>query len=137
MQFSSREYEFCDIHVILGGRDITGLRGIDYTSKQEKELLYGRGCKPHSVQRGNKSYEGTVTLLQSELETIELSSGGDILDVQVDIMVTYGDPSKGDVLQTDYLKGCEFTEVPKGMKQGDKFSEHALPFVCLDVIRGY
>lgn len=137
MRFSSREYEFCDIHVILGGRDITGLRGIEYTSKQEKELLYARGCKPHSVQRGNKSYEGTVTLLQSELETIELSSGGDILDVQLDIMVTYGNPANGDVLQTDYLKGCEFTEVPKGMKQGDKFSEHAIPFICLDVISGY
>lgn len=137
MFFSSREYEYCDILIIVGGRDTTASRAIEYTSKQEKELLYARGCKPHSVQRGNKSYKGTLTVLQSELETLELSSGGDILDVQLDIMVTYGNPSKGDVLQVDYLKGCEFTEVPKGMKQGDKFSEHALPFICLDIIRGY
>lgn len=137
MFFSSREYEYSDIRVIVGGRDLAKLRAIEYTSKQEKELLYARGCKPHSVQRGNKSYEGTLTVLQSEVETLELSSGGDILDVQMDIMVTYGNPSKGDVLHTDYLKGCEFTEVPKGMKQGDKFSEHALPFVCLDIVRGY
>lgn len=137
MFFSSREYEYSDIRVIVGGRDLAKLRAIEYTSKQEKELLYARGCKPHSVQRGNKSYEGSLTVLQSEVETLELSSGGDILDVQMDIMVTYGNPSKGDVLQTDYLKGCEFTEVPKGMKQGDKFSEHALPFVCLDIVRGY
>lgn len=137
MRFSSREYEYCDIRVIFGGRDIAGLRGIEYTIKQEKELLYGRGCKPHSVQRGNKDYGGTLTVLQSEVETIELSTGGDILDVQVDLMVTYGNPSQGDVMQVDYLKGVEVTEVTKGMKQGDKFSEHALPFLCLDIIRGY
>ena len=51
--FNSREYEWSDITVVMGGRNITGLRGIKYNTKREKELLHAKGNKPHSIQRGN------------------------------------------------------------------------------------
>ena len=37
--FNSREYEWADITVVMGGRNITGLRGIKYNIKREKEFL--------------------------------------------------------------------------------------------------
>ena len=135
--FNSREYEYADISVIMAGRTVTAFRAISYTKKQEKEALYAKGNLPHSIQHGNKSYEGSITLLQSELEALELASGGDALDANFDILISYGNPLKGDVIQTDYIKGCEITEIPKGMSQGDKFSEHELPFIALDIQNGY
>ena len=63
--FNSREYEWSDVTVVLAGRDVTGIRGISYSPAQEKEALYAKGNKPHSIQRGNKSYSGSVRLLQS------------------------------------------------------------------------
>ena len=48
--FTSREYEFADITVFLGKRDVTGLRGIEYKESQEKEAMYGKGNKPLSIQ---------------------------------------------------------------------------------------
>lgn len=135
--FNSKEYEWSDITAIIAGRAATGIRSVKYTKKQEKEALYAKGNKPHSIQRGNKSYEGTIALLQSEVEALSAAAGGDILDIQFNVVVSYGNPAKGDVIHTDLLKGVEITEVPKGMSQGDKFAEIELPFISLDIIDGY
>ena len=131
--FNSKEYEFSDVSTVVAGRDITGLRGVKYTEKQEKEALYAKGNKPHSIQHGNKSVEGSITLLQSELEAMVKAGGGSALDIAFNIVVVYGNPSNGDVLITDIIKHAEFTEVPKQLKQGDKFQEIELPFIALDV----
>jgi hypothetical protein len=135
--FNSKEYEWSDITAIVAGRPVTKIRAISYVKKQEKEALYAKGNKPHSIQRGNKSYETSLTLLQSELEDIEAASGGDVLDASFNVVVSYGNPSKGDVIKTDLIEGNEITEVPKGMNQGDKFSEHELPGIALNIKNNY
>ena len=136
-KFNSRESEWADVSVVAAGRMITGIRGVSYTSSQEKEALYGKGNKPHSIQRGNKTFSGAIRLLQSELEALELAAGGDALNISFNIVVAYGNPLKGDVITTDLLVGCEITEIPKGLNQNDKFMEIELPLVMLDVKRGY
>ena len=129
--FNSREYEFADMTVMVGGKDTVGLRGLKYSAKQEKEVLYGKGNEPIAIRKGNKSYEGELTILPSELETLRLNGDGTILGLQVDIVVVYGNPLQGDVMVTDVLQGVQFTEEPKEYKQGDKFAEITLPFIFL------
>ena len=129
---NTREYEWSDVTVVLAGRLVTGLRGVKYSAKQEKELLHAKGNKPHSIQRGNKTYDGEITLLQSEYEALRQASGGDVLDASVDIVAAYGNPSAGDVITTDILIGVEFTEDNTEWKQGDKFQEKTLPFIFID-----
>ena len=130
--FNSREYEWSDVNVVAAGRPVTGIRGVKYSSKQEKEELHAKGNKPHSIQRGNKTYDGELTVTQSEYEALRAAGGGDILDISIDIVVAYGNPSKGDVITTDLLMGVEFTEDNTEWKQGDKFQEKSLPFIFLD-----
>lgn len=131
--FDTRQYEYSDITLSLGGRVITGLRGVKYSSKQEKEAVYGKGNEPLHIQKGNISHEGEITLLQSELETLRLAGKGSVLGLRLDAVVAYGNPSKGDVLIVDKIRGIEFTEDSKEMKQGDKFMEVTLPFICLRI----
>ena len=134
--FNSREYEWADLTFLLGGKDLTGFRGIKYTIKQEKKVVYGKGNMPIAIQKGNKSIEGEITILQSELETMRLQSGTkSILDLQLDGVVCYGNPANGDVLVTDVVQGIQFTEEPKELKQGDKFMEITLPFIALRVAK--
>jgi len=134
MSFDSRQYEFADLSLELGGRTITGFRGVKYTSKQEKELVYGKGNEPMHIQHGNKAYEGEITILQSELETLrQASTTGSIIDLRLDAVVAYGNPSNGDTLIVDKIRGIEFTDDSKEMKQGDKFMEVKLPFICLKI----
>ena len=130
--FNSREYEWADITVVVAGRPVTGFRAVDYSSKQEKEALDAKGNKPHGIQRGNKSYEGSITLLQSEYEALRQACGGDVLDASFDLVVAYGNASKGDAIVTDILVGAEVTEDNTEWKQGDKFQEKKLPFIFLD-----
>ena len=128
---NTREFEWSDISLVVAGRDIKGFRGVKYSEKQEKEALYAKGNKAHCIQSGNIAYEGELTLTQSEYETLGLAMGGSILSGSLSMVVAYGNPSKGDVMVTDALSGCEFTEDSTEWKQGDKFQEKSLPFVFL------
>lgn len=135
--FDSREYEWADLTILIGTRIIVGARGVKYANKQDKELIYGKGNEPYAVQKGNKSHDGELTLAMSELLALqEESPTKSILDLQVNITVCYGNPSQGDVMHTDKLMGVQFTEEPQGMNQGDKFSEHTLPFIFLRKLPG-
>jgi hypothetical protein len=58
-----------------------------------------------------------------------------LLQVQVDINCSYGNPTNGDAMQTDRIEGVMFTELAKELKQGDKFMEITLPFIALNVVR--
>ena len=129
---NTREYEWSDVSVTMAGRNITGLRGVKYSSKQEKELLYAKGNKPHTIQRGNKNYSGEITLLQSEYEALKAAAKGDVLDITFDMVVAVGNPSKGDVITTEILVNCEITEDNTNWTQNDKFQEKVLPFIYLD-----
>ena len=135
---NGRQYEFADLSLVMGGRDVCGLRGIKYSEKQEKEVLYGKGNKPLSVQKGNFSYEGEISLTQSELETLKLlartiTGRSSIMGLNLNAVVCYCNPAKGDVMVTDRIFGIQFTEDAKEMKQGDKFMEVTLPFICTDI----
>mgnify|MGYP007053682861 CR=1 FL=1 len=129
---NTREYEWSDVTVVMAGRNVTGLRGVKYSFKQEKELIYAKGNKPHAIQRGNKDFSGEITLLQSEYEALKTSAGGDVLNIAFDVVVCVGTPSKGDVITTEILVNCEITEDNTEWKQGDKFQEKTLPFIFLD-----
>ena len=134
MTFNSKEYSYCDVQATVLGRPLTGLRGIEYTAKKAKEAVFGAGVNPKSIQHGRREYEGTLTVLQSELEALNRSAKEsgcvDCLDLEFDIVVTYANAG---VIATDIIRCASITEVPKGMKEGDLNSEHALPFIALGI----
>ena len=129
--FDSREYEWADITIVLGGGVVLAGREIKYTEKQEKELAYAKGNQPHSIQKGNFGYEGTLKVLQSDYEALVAKGKGSVLNIEADIICSYGNPSNGDILTTDRISKMQFTEAAKGMAQGDKFMEVDLPFIFL------
>lgn len=137
MGFNSKQFEFADIRVSILGASLTGLRGIEYTNKQEKEAVYGAGNEPLSIQRGNKDYSGTLTVLKSDYDAMNTAARAagyaGIIDVPAkDISLTVVYQGNGSQrLQTDILIGLEFTDASDGMKQGDKFKEIELPFIFL------
>jgi hypothetical protein len=133
--FNSKEYSWSNVEIVMLGRPVTGIRGVTYKASQEKEVIYGRGNKPRAIQHGNKSFECSVTLLQSELEALVAAAGKgkNLTDIPAfDIVVAYVPDQVGDII-TDIIKNVEFTEVEKTFKQGDKFMEIELPAIALDI----
>lgn len=133
--FNSKEFAWVDVNVVLLGRPVSGLRGIEYKSKRTKEALYATGRKARGIQMGRKEYEGTITVLQSELIAMNAAAKqagyDDITDLEFDIIVSY--ISESGVVQTDKVIGASVTEAPNSIKEGDLYSEHALPFIACDV----
>ncbi|MEG2067704.1 MAG: hypothetical protein RRZ65_08720 [Tannerellaceae bacterium] len=134
-RINGKDYVYCDLRVFLLGCEVTGLRGIEYKVKQQKEVLYASGLKGRSVQKGKKEYEGTITLLQSELIALDRAAQEkgyeDITDIDFDVIVSYV-PANG-IVTTDKLVNVSITEIPRGMKLDDLNMEIALPFIALDI----
>jgi len=135
---NGREYEWADISIIIGGMPIIGFTAISYKKGVEKEVLFAKGRKGHTIQRKNETVEGSITFTQTQLEMLRAASlpFGGILYARFDIVVSYGaeTPQQVPKVQTDTIKGAEFTEYEKGMNQGDGSMEIAMPFLALDLI---
>lgn len=142
MEFNSKQYAWANVEVAPFGQKMSGCRGVKYKKTQEKEAVYGAGDKPHSIQAGNVSIEGELSMLQSTLEKIlevaraSLGHGASLCDIPpFDLPVSYK-PKFGGKIVNDVIKFVEFTEIEKGMSQGDKFMEITVPFVALDIVYG-
>ena len=133
--FNSNEYAWKDVQVVLLGRPVGGIRAIEYKIKHQKEALFASGKKARSIQRGKKEYEGTLTLLQSEVIALEAAAKAkgddDITDVDFDVIVSY--MPEGGVITTDKVLNVSITEDPRSIKEGDLYQEIALPFIALDL----
>lgn len=128
-----KQYAWEDYKVLMGGRFVTGIRGFSYKTSQEKEPVYAEGNKPHAMGRGNKAYECSMTVLQSELEAIILSGGGDPTEIPPFTVVHQYVAKRGLPIVVDVIEEVEFTEVEKAMEQGAQFMEITLPCVCLRI----
>lgn len=133
--FNSREYEWADVTAIAGGRDLTGLRAVKYTTTAEREPIYAKGRNPHSIQTGNFAHKGEIKMLQSEYDAMVNAGKGSVLSLAIDVTVGYGNPLNGDAIKIDRLEGVRFLEESNELKQGDKFQEITLPFVCINIKR--
>lgn len=130
---NSEEFAWSDAQVVLLGKVIEGIVAFSYKKSQSKELRYGRGNQPIGYKRGNKSYEGSITILKSELEALkDASEDGDILSLKgFDIVFSY--VAEDGSLKTDVAKFAEFKESEESLKQGDGNGEYELPFLALRI----
>lgn len=129
--FNSREYEWADLTLVLGGKDIATIRAVKYEESIEREAIYAKGREPVAIQSGNKAYKGEIAVLQSGYEAMVKAGNGSILSLSVDGLFGYGNPSAGDAPLYDRAEGICFLTAPKDIKQGDKFQEIKLPFIFL------
>lgn len=130
----SKQYSWSDYTVAYGGRILEGVTGLEHNAKQEKEVLFGRGNKPHEIVRGNKTYEGKIMLWQSEVERmIADAPGKDILNLRFNITEAFV-PAEGGQMVVNTLQDVEITELPESFKQGDKNQIIELPFIFLNLL---
>jgi hypothetical protein len=132
--FNSAEYAWKDLFIFIDGNLITGIQNIEYSEATEHEYVYGRGSAPRNIQEGNESYEGTMTLLQSEYEALReavVAAGyKNITKPFFTVNVTY---AIGTNIQTDTVQQLKITDLTKSLSQNDKFMTIELPFMALNV----
>jgi hypothetical protein len=133
--FSSAEFAWKDIEVVIKGRSLVRILEIEYTTEAEMKHIYGRGKKAVGIQEGNEKVTGQITIGQSELEALirsaqQANPGSKITDMPFNINITY---RQGFQLVRDRVDTVKVSSIPKGMKQGDTDMIVKLPFLALDV----
>lgn len=136
MSFNSTEYAWKDLTITVMGRTLERITDVDYDVEEDKKQIYGRGKKVRGIQGGNEKPIGSITLGQSEVESLirkaqETNPRGKLTDLVFDIQVHY---LKGTDIVKDRIVGAEFTKNPKAFKQGDPAMEIKLPFMCMDIL---
>ena len=129
----NNQYAWEDYKVWMGGRFVTGIRGFSYGTARDKQPVYGEGSQPQSYGRGNVTHHCEMKLLQSELEAIILSGGGDPTNIPPFRVVHSFVPKKGMPIVTDVIEDVEFTDFDKAMDQGSPFMEITMQCVCLKI----
>ena len=133
MEKNTEEYAWADIKVRMFGRYVSGIRAVKYGSKWDKTPGYAQGNEPRFMERKNKSFTCEIKLLQSELEAIIKSGGGDPVNIPAfDIVIAYV-PTQGLPIVTDVVKNAEFADFEKDSKQGDGAMEINMGIQCLSI----
>lgn len=142
MGFSTKTAQFAwkHVNIMVLGRLITGVTDIEYKAERNIEEIFGAGDTPQFLGEGNKTYSGTIDLLQNEYEALveeAKKQGGDsVVDLEVDILVNYlpGELAQAMVkMVTDRVVGCKFTTEGKKYTQGNTHIKIQLPFKALRV----
>ncbi len=132
---NQREYAWGDVRVFLFGQVCLGIRSIEYKKSKNKDYVRGAGRTPRGIQHGEYSCEGTIGILQSELEalnrTAQANGYDSILDVDFDILVSYGTDNL--VISIDKICTASIKEMPMGIKGEDLYAQIDLPFIALDI----
>lgn len=113
-------YSWSNIRLNLLGRNVIGLKGIDYSDSVERKGVKGRGMKDIGVVTGNYQATGKIILEMSEVEALNASMppGASIYDIPAfDIPVCYKNSSNR--LVTHMLKNCLFTSQNRSGKAGE------------------
>lgn len=131
----TRLYSWAECEIRLNGQFLIGVVGVRWDDQQEKEYVFGKGNSPLAIKNGNERIEGSITLLQSDLERIQdMAPLGKVTKfIGIDLQVAFANAS-GMVVRYSII-GVDFTGAPMDIKQNDKFMQVELPFMALQVVR--
>ncbi|MEI8087001.1 MAG: hypothetical protein WCG93_12375 [Paludibacter sp.] len=108
------------ITVNMLGRDVEGIKEVEYSDSTEKENAFGAGNMPIGRGEGNYTAKASITLFVEEEMALQqsLPPGKRFSDVApFDVAVEY---EFNGFKYTDRVRNAEFTGRSVAIKQGDK-----------------
>jgi hypothetical protein len=113
-------YSWSNVRVNLLGRNLVGIKGIEYDDSEEIKGVKGRGSKDIGFVQGNYAATGKLTLEMSEAEALNaaLPRGRRLQQIRpFDITVVYKNDDQR--LVTHMLKNCKITKQNRSGKSGE------------------
>ena len=136
LSFDSAEYAWKDMTVVMAGRPVIGITGLKWKTARTTTEKHGSGSNAHTIQRGNKSITGTISLYQSEVEALleavqqKYGRNSDLTDGVFDITAAFA-VSVTSRIKTHQLISVHISEFEMGMMQDDPTMQIDLPFVAI------
>ena len=135
MKVDSRNFSWSEVEIRVAGLLLTAVQGITFNNKREFEYLYGKGSAPLAIKSGNESTDGSVTMLQGDLEALkDKAPNGDLTQLRnVDIQAAFRNLEGAMVRYS--LTGVQFTENQIEINQNDKQVQVQVPLMALSLKR--
>lgn len=135
MKVDSRNFSWAEVEIRVAGLLLTAVQGLTFNNKREFEYLYGKGSAPLAIKSGNESTDGSITVLQSDLEALkDTAPDGDLTRLRnVDIQAAFRNEDGAMVRYS--LTGVQFTENQIEINQNDKQVKVQVPFMALGLKR--
>jgi len=128
-------YSWANIRVNLLGRNLVGIKSIDYKEMDEIKGVKGRGSKDIGFVQGNYSTDCKMVVEMAEVEALNaaLPIGKRLQDIApFDIPIVYRNSDQR--LVTHVLKGCKFLGQNRSAKSGEvKEMEVELPLYVAEI----
>ncbi len=131
------EYAWEDVQIVVEGKatPLTGVQEIKYKATKVHENIKGRGNKPVAMGRGQEDYEGSLKILQSELEAMQDALGTDSLTTRKPFLISVGYAPLVGAKRTDVLMGCRIKEVERSIGTDDTHMVVELPLAIFSIVR--
>ena len=127
------QHSWASISVVLLGKTVTGITGINYDRETDIQNIYGAGDEPVARAKGNRTYKADITLLQYEVVALQQAAGGDLDNIPpFDIVVHYKAEGSTPAV-TDVIQNCQFKTNGRQWKQGDVKTEVKLDLVIAGI----
>jgi len=134
--FNVKECAWAQFKLKMLGRTILGLKGFEFKTAVEKELLFAAGSIAIDVQEGNESAGGSITILKFEYDLLNDAAAAagyrSILHVPHTLINITGQFKKdaGSITRIIEVPTLAFTDASIGMQQNAKNTEVSLPFIA-------
>ncbi|GGG33387.1 hypothetical protein [Hymenobacter glacieicola] len=129
---NGKEFGWADIQFAFLGRPVTGITEIKYGAKRDRKFIYAVGDKPVAYANGQEESNGSITMLQSEFESIvraAKAAGKTPTSLPpFPIIVQYLDDAN--LMVKDIIHSVLTLEWEKASKQGDLNMTVTVPFTC-------
>jgi len=133
---NGKRYGWEDITINLPHGPLLDVESIEYSDKQDKEGIYGRGSLPRGYGVGNYEGEGKLTLKREEFNRLVDYAKAQKRSLYrlppFNISVSYANDDQP--ITTDHIKGVTFTETSSSSSQGDTSVNVELSFIILNGI---
>lgn len=137
MSYFGRETSFIDVQATMLGRPLATLQAISCKESTERKMVMGNSATAIAYADGATKYEGSISVLQSELRALARSAkakGRKITRLPpFDIVVMHIPDEENPVLSKDVIKNVLLEEFELSEKVGDMEMTVALKFKASDV----
>lgn len=125
--FDTQNYSWKNVEIRVNGTLLTAVQGVAFRTAKERSFVYGKGDEPQAISDGgNKSYTGTLRMLQHEAELMANDAPDRDLVEMPPFQTAVSYLNDEGQLVTFTLQGCRINEDPRETSQGAP--DHVIEF---------
>ena len=132
---NGKRHSWASVEIKLADDIILGVTELNYKDSLDPSIVRGAGPRPIAFTLGMAEFDGDLTILLEEFNTLVTKLGPGWKAVSFDIIVTYDESGSGLSTIVDTLKGVRLTTTENGASSSSADATvRKMSLKCLDIL---